>query len=363
MRRISQYLASLIPTGFLWRLSVLNVVVLVAATALSGWAIYNTACFLAAGVGALDAEKQQQFNSTLLNYLWIFMIVAALFGSVFHFYLTKHLIGPIRELIKSTKKMQKGHYPKPVAVTGNDEVSQLVEQYNRLLAQLQNNEVHREKMIHDLSHEIRTPLANLNGYLQALKDGDLDGDIELFAALYKESNRMTKMVEQLDQLTEWDYLKEQVIVEKTPCDISDLLKQCVAIFERTLAQENIAIQVEVEPYEIPLHVEGLQQVMSNLIENGIQYYEGEGPIIISGKKQTQGYIVSVKGPGQPIPEQEKENIFRRFYRLDDSRSRMTGGSGLGLAISKEIIERHHHGEIGVEVSEGQNEFWFMLPDN
>ncbi len=339
----------------------LNVVVLVAATAFSGWAIYNTACFLAAGVGALDAEKQQQFNSTLFNYLWIFMIVAALFGSVFHFYLTKHLIKPIRELIQSTKKMRKGHYPKPIQVSGNDEVSQLVEQYNRLLMQLQNNEVHREKMIHDLSHEIRTPLANLNGYLQALKDGDLDGHIDLFSALYEESNRMTKMIEQLDQLTEWNYLKEQTLVEKQRYNMDALLNQCAAMFKRTLVQKAIQMQIEVEPDQLPIHVEGLQQVVSNLIENAIQYYKGEGPIVLAGEKRAKGYYVSVKGPGQQIPEQERENIFRRFYRLDDSRSRMTGGSGLGLAISKEIIERHHNGEIGVKTSNGRNEFWFMLP--
>ncbi len=80
-------LAKLIPRGFLWRLTFLNIFVIVIVTAVSGWAIYSTACFLVAEVGNLDATKQQQFNSVLFNYLWILLIIAVFVGSVFHFYL------------------------------------------------------------------------------------------------------------------------------------------------------------------------------------------------------------------------------------------------------------------------------------
>jgi two-component system sensor histidine kinase BaeS len=361
LSRISKYLTSLIPTGFLWRLSILNIVVLVTATAFSGWAIYHTACFLAAGVGNLDAQGQRQFNNTLLNYIWIFMITAAILGSIFHFYVMKKLIQPIRKLIQSTKQMKLGNYPEPIKISRTDEVGQLIEQYNELLEQLQQNENHRRKLVSDLSHEIRTPLANLSGYLQALKDEDLAGNKALFTALYEESNRLTQMIDQLEQLKEWDYLTEQAIVQKKPCEIEKLLHQSIAMFTRTFVKEDIQVQVETEPYELNIHVEGIQQVISNLLDNAVQYYEGTDPIILSGKKREENYCISIKGPSKSIPEVEKENIFRRFYRLDSSRSRMTGGSGLGLAISKEIVERHHQGKIGVITTGKQNTFWFSLP--
>lgn len=361
MLGLTKYLSSLIPPGFLWRLSVLNIVVLVTATALSGWAIYNTACILAAGLGDLDPLRQEQFNSTLLNYLWIFMIAAALFGSVFHFYLTKHLIKPIRSLIQSTEQMKLGQYPQSVEVYRNDEIGQLVEQYNGLLEQLQRNEIHRKKLITDLSHEIRTPLSNLSGYLQALKDGDISGDKILYSSLYEESNRLAQMIEQLEQLKEWDYLAAQTIVKKKPYEIGNLLNQCVEMFKRTLVEKEISIQVEVEPCELDMHAEGIQQVISNLIDNAIRYYEGAGPILLTGKKQGKDYRISITGPSRPIPAKERENVFRRFYRLDASRSRMTGGSGLGLAISKEVVERHHQGKIGIGTRDMSNEFWVLLP--
>src|SRR5699024_9019855 len=73
------------------------------------------------------------------------------------------------------------------------------------------------------------------------------------------------------------------------------------------------------------------------------------------------YKISVSGPGEPILGAEQENVFKRFYRLDSSRSRATGGSGLGLAITKKIVEQNHHGVIGVETTFYINTFWIVLP--
>ncbi|MHA0856540.1 sensor histidine kinase [Paenibacillus sp. CMAA1364] len=358
---MNKYLTYLMPSGFLWRLTFINILVIVAAIAISSWAVYNTACFLVAGAGALDAQRQQQFNSTLLEYLWIFMTMAAVVGSVLHFYLIKHLIKPIRSLIQSTEQLKLGIYPEPVEVYKRDEIGQLVIQYNGLISQLQTNEQQREKLVTDLSHEIRTPLSNLEGYLQALKDGDIIGDQLLFASLYQESRRLSKLVEQIEQLKEWDYISAQSIVKKEPHEIKDLLIQSVAMFERAWEQKNVSIQLEVESCNLTIHIEGIQQVISNLIDNAIRYYEGNGPIILTGKKQERDYYISITGPSKPIPAKEREKVFRRFYRLESSRNRMNGGSGLGLAISKEIVERQHQGAIGIETAINSNTLWILLP--
>lgn len=361
MSRIYKLLARLTPIGFLWRLTILNVLVVVTVTAVSGWTIYSTACFLAAEVGGLDTPQQQRFNSTLLSYLWILIVIAALIGSTFHFHFIKRFIKPIRSLIHSTKELKLGHYPEPVEVYKEDEIGQLAIQYNGLIEQLQMNDEQRNRLVTDISHEIRTPLSNLNGYLQALKDGDLTGNQELFASLYQESKRLSQTIEQLELLREWDHLSTQSIVKKERCDIDPILLQCAAMFERTLEEKNIPILLGIEPYKVDIHVVGIQQVISNLLENAIRYYNGDGPILLAGEKLGKDYRISVTGPSKPIPEMEREKVFRRFYRLDSSRSHMTGGSGLGLAISKEIIERHHQGVIGIKTTNNSNTFWIVLP--
>ncbi len=286
-------------------------------------------------------------------------MIAAFLGSVFHYYFIKRFIKPIRSLVQSTEELKLGRYPEPVEVYKEDEIGQLVKQYNGLIEQLQMNDEQRNRLVTDISHEIRTPLSNLSGYLLALKDGDVVGDKDLFASLYQESKRLSQMMEQLEQLKEWDHLSTQSVVEKETCAIEPLLLQCVAMFERTLEVKEIPILLDIEPCELTIHVVGIQQVIGNLLENAIRYYEGDGPILLAGEKRGADYRISITGPSKPIPEAEREKVFRRFYRLDSSRSRTTGGSGLGLAISKEIIESHH-GEIGIDSTRLSNTFWVIL---
>ncbi|MFD1039996.1 sensor histidine kinase [Virgibacillus byunsanensis] len=357
---LTRKITSFFPKGFLWRLTFLNSLIITVAITVCSWAIYNVACFLVEGMGNFDVQRQQQFNATLFNYLWIFITISVIAGSLLHFYLIKRLIKPIRNLTKSTEQMKRGDYPNPVPVSGQDEIGQLVEQYNSLIQQLQLNDQHREKLVSDLSHEFRTPLANLKGYLHALKQGDVKGNETLYQSLYQESERLMLMVEQLEQLKEWNYVSSQSITKRQIVQITEVVDQCVAMFEWTLKKAQIPIQVDADPSELPLHVEGVQQVISNLLDNAIRYDQSNSPIVVKGERIQDSYRISIAGFSELIPETDKENIFKRFYRVESSRSRDKGGSGLGLAIAKEIVDRHN-GMIGVDTDHGKNVFWFTLP--
>lgn len=349
-----------LPKGLLWRLSLLNIIVIITTITISGWAIYETACFLAGGIGNFNSQRQQQFNATLLQYLWIFGVAGLLIGSLLHYYFIQRLIRPIRKMIDSTKQLKKGAFPPPIEVESDDEVGELVEQYNGLISQLQANDEHRAKLVADVSHEFRTPLANLNGYLQALAAGDLKGNSVLYDSLYHESRRLTHLIEQLEQFKEWDYIASQAYMNKQLVDMKEEIDQCVNMFDWFLQQQNISLIQKVERADVTVNVEGIQQVISNLLDNAIQYYDGEEAIHITGKKLTDVYQVIVSGPAHPIPHAECERIFERFYRLDASRQRKVGGSGLGLAIAKEIVEQHG-GQIRVTSANGINHFSFTLP--
>lgn len=323
-------------------------------------AIYNTACFLVDGMGTMGNQKQIQFNSTLFQYLWIFSISTIVIGSLIHFYLTKRLIKPLKELIESTKRMKQGQYPLPIEGQSEDEMGQLVGHFNELVMQLKNNQQHRQKLVSNLSHEFRTPLSNINGYLNALSNGVIKGDQKLYQSLHKESNRLISLVEQLEQLKEWDYVSKQTFSEKEPVDIDLLVEQSVEMFRWSLKKADISVEVKTEPGIVNVYNGGIPQVISNLIDNAIRYYQGTGPIAIIGENLETEYCVSVSGPGQTIPLPEQDRIFERFYRLDPSRERDTGGTGLGLAISREIIE-HHSGTIGINSNGNHHTFWFTLP--
>lgn len=348
------------PQNFLWRLSALNVIVIASAILLSGLSIYNTACVLVDSMGNLNAVQQAQFNSVLFNYLLIFAAVTIITGSILHYYLTKKLTNPVQQLIESTKQMRKGEYPEPVTNTANGEVGELAEHFNGLVDQLKANDADRNKLVSDLSHELRTPLTNLNGYLKALRDGDIKGDAELYHSLLNESKRITEMIEQVELLKEWGEISSYHYSEYENEDIAELIDQCIGMFRLQLDSKNIPITVEAEKQPIRINPEGIQQVLTNLIDNAVNHHQGNGSLSIEGTVQGDIYKVSVSSPGPAIPDVEKEHIFERFYRIDSSRNRQTGGSGLGLAIAKEIIDAHD-GEIGVISKDDINTFWFTLP--
>lgn len=360
LSKIHRKLINLAPVSFLWRLTFLHFFVIGVALWISGWALYNTACFLAAGVGNLDELRQQQFNQTLLNYVWIFVIIAIVVASILYYYLSKRLLQPIHELMEATQLLQIGKYPDPIPVSRNDEIGQLVQQYNQLMEQLNRNETDRKKLVSDISHEFRTPLSNLNGYLSALKSGDIEGNQALFVALYQESQRLTSMLDQFDQLKQWDYTNASTYNRKEVQAVKPLLEQCVSMFHWTLKQTGIKLELQAEVADVYVHAEGIQQVISNLLDNAIQYYKGKGSIRITGQKQNNGYYIAVSGPSEPIPNKERELIFQRFYRLESSRSRDTGGAGLGLAITKEIIDQHG-GSIQIDTVKDRNIFTVKLP--
>lgn len=311
-------------------------------------------------MGNLNSIEQAQFNATLFNYLLIFVALTVIAGSLLHYYMTKKLVNPVQRLIESTKKMKRGEYPEPVVASAHGEIRELTEHFNAMINQLKTNDQDRNKLITNLSHELRTPLTNLNGYLKALGDGNIEGSPELYHSLLKESKRITEMIEQMEMLKEWGEISAQHYSEYTYINIAGLIEQCVEMFWIQLERTNIQIEVDLEDCTFKLNSDGVLQVLTNLIDNALNYHQGSTPIQITGKQQNEDYYVSVKSHGPAIPDDQKELIFERLYRIDTSRSRASGGSGLGLAIVKEIIEKHD-GQLGVNSNNGVNKFWFTLP--
>ncbi len=351
---------NILPRNFLVRLTIVNVAFISLFTFITGTAIYHTACFLVEGINTVQTTAQQNFKQTLFQYLWLFSFITVLVGSIVHYFATKQLIDPVRQMIHSTQQLKKGKYLKVHKKGSRDEMGQLVSHFNSLTDQLEQNEKHRHKVLSDMAHEFRTPLSNLNGYLVGLQNGVIKGDTELYQSLLHESQRLTNMVQQLEQLKEWDLLTHQPVMQKEQASITELVQNGLAAFEWSLNESNIAVQTDIQEATLPLHVSGIQQVLSNLLNNAIQYYQGEEDIHIQGKVIDQHYRVSIIGEGQPISKTDQEKIFSRFYRTDPSRSRSTGGTGLGLAISKEIVEQHN-GRIWLESDEFIHSFHFEIP--
>src|SRR5699024_3178969 len=123
----------------------------------------------------------------------------------------------------------------------------------------------------------------------ALKQGDITGNAALYASLYHESQRLLAIIQQLDQLKEWGHVSAHSFFSMTKADMADMVKQSAAMFEWTCRQAGIPFDIETVSKQMMIHVEGIQQVISNLIDNAVCYYEGDGPIKVEGKLRQSDY--------------------------------------------------------------------------
>lgn len=354
-------LKRLLPKSLLWQLSFVHLIVIVATMGTIGWLVYTKACSLAGGVGRLGNKAQMQFNTELRDYLLVFTLVGIVIGIILHFYLLQRTLQPIREMIQSTKQLRQGAFPEPIHYVQKDEVGELITHYNALIKQLEVNEKTREKTISDVSHEFRTPLTNLNGFLQALAKGDIEGNKEIFQALGEEAKKLQNMVEQLEELKEWDYLKRDIYVRKEFMNMKDIVQQCIAMYKHTLEKEHLQLEIDVDEADVFIHTTGIQQVIGNLLDNAIRYHDGEGPVQINGRLEKEVYRLEIANPGKAFTQEEENQLFTRFYQIEREKQESNTGSGLGLAICKEIITQHQ-GEIYTYRKGSQNVFGLTIPN-
>lgn len=328
--------ASFLPKKFLWRLTLANSIIIVAFILLSGWSIYEAACQIFDEM-AINQETKL-FKTVLLQYLWILVGIFIVLAIVTQYYFTRKLIKPLTVLIESMKSLKQGRKVQNLHFKSNGEMEQLIYHFNELINQLESNKIKRHKQLSDFSHEFRTPLTNLNGYLKALSSGIITGEKELFHALQLESNRLIMMLEQLKSIEELEYVQHQKFFQKTEIQITELIKQVVQMFSWSMKRKKIDVTLDIDQQYLRIDPNGMTQVISNLIDNAIRYYEGTKPIQISGKKSGESYSISISGQGQFISKKEQDFIFERYFRTESTSKSF--GKGLGLAISKEIVEQH-----------------------
>jgi len=205
----------------------------------------------------------------------------------------------------------------------------------------------RRNFISDFSHEVRTPLAGLRSAVDTHEGMEHLTESEgrqLRRIMSRQLLRLERLVDDLSELSRIE--SGDLLFARQRIDLRKLVDElCEDFADRAtfvVAGENVVVEAD------PLR---LQQALANLIDNAIKY-GGSAPIEITVAQRGDAAEVRVRDHGEGIAETEKEKIFRRFYRVDKSRSQDTGGLGLGLAIAKHIVLQHQ-GTIEVESEVGR----------
>lgn len=317
---------------------------------------------------SINEELDFNFRAGVREALGIAAGAAGIAAVVVSIFVTRQVVTPIQGMMQASQRIAAGHYEERVDVPGNlerdelDELARLALSFNQMTAQLQKTEDMRRRLIGDVAHELRTPLTTIKGTAEGLIDGVLPSDAEVFHHIYREADRLERLVHDLQELSRVEAGAYELI--RQPLSIQALVDDTVKRLARQFEEKGVRLNASI-PLELPLvraDEDRTMQILLNLVGNALQYTPAGGKVTISAQRERDQIAVSIHDTGIGISAEHLPHLFTRFYRVDKSRSRAGGGSGIGLTIARYLVEAHG-GSIHVESSgTGQGStFTFTLP--
>ena len=300
------------------------------------------------GSGVLGAvylyERDDEQGEIILGLQRNMLTMSLAFGGVgiiVIFIMAATLTHRIKRLAAAVGVVRSGDYAYRVNVRGNDEISELSDEFNILTGRLESTEEARRRFVSDASHELRTPLAAIRLLSDSIAQSDNMDDAtmrEFVADIGSEAERLQRITEKLMNLTKLDAGVTQR--QREAVDVRLVAQRTLHLLEPLAAAQDVAIVTEFPENDsctVMASADDLYQIIFNLAENGVKYNVPGGEVRLSLRRDGKNVVLTVADTGIGIPPSDIDSIFERFYRVDKARSRASGGSGLGLAIVHDAV--------------------------
>jgi signal transduction histidine kinase len=304
-------------------------------------------------------HAQAMYDQSVTTVVVAAVIVAGVASVILAIVLARMLARPIEEVGAAARRVAEGDYAARVPREGPEELVGLADSFNQMAESLERQEMMRRDFIANAAHELRTPLTNLQGYLEALRDGVITADRATYESLWDEAERLVRLSRSLDALAEGDAARTPPALEEL--DLAVAIRQALDLAQPSLERASLRLVVDV-PETLPARAnpDALRQVLGNLISNAARYTPPGGTVTVRAERRPSDLLVSISNTGDGIPPDDLPRVFERFYRVEKSRDPARGGAGIGLAIVKQLVEAGG-GQVGAESSAGLTRFWFSLP--
>ena len=312
------------------------------------------------------------YNYHLWSWQNVFILIMLFFdGIIIYWRLIRryHLIQQ-KHVIAELNYIASGHLNYRIQFKVNPNLAHMIASINALVDSTSQS-MHQERMIErsknelitNVSHDLRTPLTSIIGYLGLIENHQYQNEADILKYTHVAYAKAQQMKLLVDDLFEYTKMQQQnVPLQKNKFNMASMLEQLAANFEIDAQKKGITIEVNCDPNPLMMEADTqkLSRVFNNLITNALKYGKGAHHIYLTAQKQADEIVIKVANDGEAIPPQALHQLFDRFYRVENSRSKETGGTGLGLAIAKSIIVRHG-GYIDVESNDKLTTFIIHLP--
>ena len=247
----------------------------------------------------------------------------------------------IQALVRSMRTVAAGDYHYRHAVRGQDEITELGQEFNQLTERLETTEQQRRRFVSDASHELKTPLASIRLLSDSIvQNENMDPETvrEFVTDIGNEAQRLQRTTEKLLDLSRLD---DDVQVMPEPVDLKQVSLDALVLLRPLAAEKKVHIRTDLEEGCVVMAtVDDIFHIIFNLTENAIKYNVPEGRVLLQLRGGEDAVELTVEDTGIGIPEEDRLNVFSRFYRVDKARSREAGGSGLGLSIVHDAVLAH-----------------------
>lgn len=289
--------------------------------------------------------KVKSLRNTLINNNISYSVASlVILIASFTAYLVHSMVGrPLKKISQSLEKIDYGSTNVKIPYSGIDEIGVLCRSLEKMETRLRRSEEEQVNMIRALSHDIKTPLTSVIGYVSRIKDGKVKDSKKLDEyndVIYRKALDIKNLVDEIEEIVT---AKKEQKIEKQKIYLKEYMECIIDEVKNEVVNEgrNLKLQYEQDEncniYADPMR---LKRVFMNIIQNSLKYADNKSDIIVRTWNNDNYINFEISDGGKGIPENELQNIFDRFYRLDASRSRNKGGTGLGLSICRDIIYAH-----------------------
>ena len=284
-------------------------------------------------VSLLSPRKEGGFVARSDRLLLGALLVLGGFAIIFSVFFSRRLTFPIKGLTRAATDISGGNLKSRVKISGNDEIAQLSDAFNRMAQSLEIQESLRRKLTTNIAHELRTPISAIRGELEAMIDGLIPFDKEHLQSLYAEIGRLRKIIEGIEELSQAEASSRYL--RKTIFPLYPFLEGISGRFGVLFAEKGVGIELSCdEKLTINADPDRLSQIIINLLSNALKATESGGNVMITANEGPTGTVIEVGDSGSGIADEDIPFIFERFYRG------AKGGLGIGLTIVRELIEAH-----------------------
>jgi signal transduction histidine kinase len=334
-----------------------GLVILAVGVAVVGADVF-TSLMMEAGDSAEHARRM--YDDSVTTVVIAASLVAVLASVGLAVVLARMLTRPLREIGGAARRIADGDYGARVPREGPEELASLADSFNQMATSLERQEQMRRDFIANAAHELRTPLTNLQGYLEALRDGVITADRATFESLHEEADRLVRLSRDLDALAEGDAGSSPP--RPVDLDLAAAIRVALDLAAPSIDRAGLHLDATGVPAWLPAHADPdrLAQVLANLLSNAARYTPRGGVVTVRAERRPDDVLVSIANTGEAISADDLDRVFERFYRVEKSRDRAHGGAGIGLAIVKQLVEAAG-GRVGADSGDGQTRFWFSLP--